>query len=395
MKHKNLWAISLLIALLFSLAGCSSSDKNDGGPEQDPQKRCAVSDALTYKDSMDLTYAEEFAVDYFNEGGCLITVSDDRRYLVDRGDVPEAALKDLPEDVTVLKAPIADVYLAASASMDYFDSCGAIDSIRFSSLKASAWDIEDAGLSMEDGSILYAGKYSTPDYELLKSEGCKLAVENTMIYHTPEIIKTIESLGIPVFIDLASREGTPQGRMEWIKVYGLLTGKEKAAQKAFRAQEKEFLALEDAEAEASDDASPTVAYFSLRANETVSVRRANDYITSMIELAGGTYVFADLGKDDDSARATQVISMEEFYTTAKTADILIYNSTIGGEQTSLKKLLADAPVLKDCKAVKNGNVWCTTADLYQHSMGQGTFVRDLHNVFAGNDEKLTYLFKLQ
>ncbi|MFQ8841275.1 MAG: hypothetical protein ACLR8P_10565 [Clostridium fessum] len=44
--------------------------------------------------------------------------------------------------------------------------------------------IPEAKEAMENGSILYAGKYSEPDYERIKPpEGCGLAIENTMILH--------------------------------------------------------------------------------------------------------------------------------------------------------------------------------------------------------------------
>ena len=127
-------------------------------------------------------------------------------------------------------------------------------------LKEAGWKIPEAALAMHDGSIRYAGKYSTPDYELLTSKHCDLAIENTMIYHTPDVIQQLEALGIPVFIDHSSSESTPQGRMEWVKVYGLLAGKEKAAEKAFRLQEKAFL---DLPAHCGTGL-PRVAFFSVR-----------------------------------------------------------------------------------------------------------------------------------
>lgn len=42
--------------------------------------------------------------------------------------------------------------------------------------------------------MIYAGKYSKPDYELLVSEGCDLAIENRMITHSPEVWKCFKAL---------------------------------------------------------------------------------------------------------------------------------------------------------------------------------------------------------
>ena len=70
--------------------------------------------------------------------------------------------------------------------------------------------------------MLYVGKYSAPDYETILSQGCNLAIESTMIYHSPEIQEKLETLGIPVLVERSSYESHPLGRMEWMKLYGCL-----------------------------------------------------------------------------------------------------------------------------------------------------------------------------
>ena len=62
--------------------------------------------------------------------------------------------------------------------MDMFVSMDALDTIRFSALKSDGWYIEPVRAAMESGNILYAGKYSAPDYEQILAEGCDLAIEN-------------------------------------------------------------------------------------------------------------------------------------------------------------------------------------------------------------------------
>ena len=79
---------------------------------------------------------------------------------------------------------------------------------------------------METGDILYAGNYSAPDYEQILAEGCDLAIENTMVYHTPEVKEQLEKFGIPVMVDYSSYETEPLGRTEWVKLYGLLADRE-------------------------------------------------------------------------------------------------------------------------------------------------------------------------
>ena len=88
--------------------------------------------------------------------------------------------------------------------------------------------------------------------------------------------------------------------------------------------------------------------------------------------------------------------MEKFYATAKDADCIIYNSAITGEMETLEQLLNINPLLKDFKAVQEGNVWCTAQNMYQETMQLGQMTREMHLIFTGeNPEELDYLYKLK
>lgn len=102
--------------------------------------------------------------------------------------VPEGASvpSDVPEEMTLVQQPLDNIYLAATSTMDFFRALDGIGNVTLSSLKADDWYIPEAKNAMENGTMTYAGKYRAPDYELILSKGCDLALENTMIYHTPE-----------------------------------------------------------------------------------------------------------------------------------------------------------------------------------------------------------------
>ena len=304
--------------------------------------------------------------------------------------VPEGkeAPADLAKDITVLQQPIQNIYLVASAVMDMFVSLDALDTIRFSGTKTEGWYIDAAKAAMENGDILYAGKYSAPDYEQILAQNCGLAIENTMISHTPEVQEQLEKFGIPVLVDHSSYEPNPLGRTEWVKLYGLLTGHEEEAEAAFA---KEADAFEAISGEAATG--KTVAFFYITSNGEANVRKSADYLPKMIELAGGTYIFRELG-DEDDAMSTMSMQMEEFYAGAKDADYIIYNSTIEGQLSSVDELLAKSPLLQKFKAVQEGHVYCTTKNLYQSTMELGTITSDIHRMLVGDDGDLTYLYKL-
>ena len=380
---KRIKLLGIAAVLLLLLGGC-------GRTETAAQERNTdISQELTYTGSMDLVYAEKFAVDYYEDGYALITVNQDMQYLL----VPEGmeAPKDLAEGIAVLQQPVDHIYLVASAVMDMFVSMDALDSVRFSGLQESGWYIEEAREAMEAGDILYAGKYSTPDYEQILAEGCGLAVENTMIYHTPEVKEQLENFGIPVLVDYSSYEAEPLGRTEWVKLYGLLIGKEEAAEEAFQSEMEAFQSIQESEEDIGDEKS--VAFFYITANGEANVRKSSDYLAKMIDMAGGEYIFRNLG-DEESASSTETMQMEEFYAGAKDADYIIYNSTIDGELSSLDELLAKSPLLKDFKAVESGNVFCTTRDLYQSSMELGTIISDIHSMLTDRTD-MTYIYPLE
>lgn len=242
---------------------------------------------------------------------------------------------------------------------------------------------------MEDGDIIYAGKYSAPDYEMILNENCGLAIENTMILHTPEVKEQMEKFNIPVLVDHSSYETNPLGRTEWVKLYGMLTGHEDQAEQAFDAEAKAFEQVSD-----QDATGKTVAFFYITTNGEANVRKSADYLPKMIELAGGSYIFDDLGNEEE-ATSTVSLQMEEFYAGAKDADYIIYNSTIEGELSSMQDLLAKSPLLEKFKAVKEGHVYCTTKNLYQSTMELGTITSDIRKMLTGDDADLTYLYKVE
>ena len=138
-----------------------------------------------------------------------------------------------------------------------------------------------------------------------------------------------------------------------------------------------------------------MAFFYITSNGKVNVRNTSDYLPKMIELAGGNYVFSDLNEEEGSASSTVTMQMEEFYAAAREADYIIYNSTIDGELTSVEDLLGKSELLENFKAVREENVYCTTRNLYQSSMELGTLIADIHGMLTGEEEGLTYLYRLK
>lgn len=375
--NKTILLLLAAVLLLLSACGSSGTESTDG----------AGSMQWTSQGKMDLRYAEEFSVEYFEEGTALVTISDGRIYLIlDEGaECPEGAD---PEWI-VLQKPLKNLDVVSSAAMEFFSKLDALDQVAFAGLTEEKWALPEVASAMAEGTIRYGGKYSAPDYEMLRASRCPLAIENMMITHSPEIVEQLQNLGIAVLIDCSSNETNPLGRMEWIRLYGLLTDKEEQADALFRAQEEIFQSLAGL-----PETGKTVAFFSVTAQGEAVIRTGSDYIASMIGTAGGDYLFKDYEPSGKAISSTETIAMESFYKTAKNADILIVNSTLTPGLETLEDLLAKSPVFQNMKAVREGNVYVTNDNVYQSVMELGDFTLEMHRLFSGEDGEMRYFRKL-
>lgn len=425
----------------------SAKDDMSNAREEDP-----VIPGLTWTGSMPLQNARQFRVDYYGDDYSLITIHDQFYYLlVEEGaDIP----KDLPEDIQVLRKPLTNIYASSSSCPDFFRELGCIGQVTMTSTKAEDWTIPEIREIVQKEEMIYVGKYSAPDYEYICDEGCSLAIENTMIYHAPEVREMLLRLGIPVLTEYSSYEDEPLGRLEWIMLYGLLTGTEQKAREFFDEQVLQMNEVlngtqtgsaepgsrtgldskaepgsgtetdsksepgsgtgSDSKAEpgceTETDNDPgakgripetSVVFFYIGTNGSVNVRREKDYVTRMIDMAGGKYILQDLEEalpESDSGSGSITVQMESFYAAARDADVLIYNGTLGESLETLDEFLQKSPMLKQFAAVKSGRVYCSQESLFQEVTGTCRMVVDFNRVIRSadgeSDEDLTYLKKL-
>lgn len=381
--QKRAFALSILLALALMLGACGGTSAGVGWSER------VIGNDWEPESRMELLYAKNFCVDYYAGGYKLISIADGSRFLLIPANA--TAPEGIDSDIVLLQQPIDHIYLVATAAMCLFDALDSLPAISLSGTDADGWYIENARKAMEEGGILYAGKYSKPDYELILANGCKLAIESTMINHSPDVKEKLEELGIPVLVEQSSYETHPLGRTEWIKLYAAILNQEDEANRLFGEQVAYMNAVANLE-----PTGKTVAFFYISSSGSAIARKSGDYVTKMIELAGGTYIFEYLG-DSEQATSTVTLEMEDFYATAKDADFIIYNSTIDSGVQTLKELLAKNKLLADFKAVQHGNVWCTTKNLYQETTQLGLMISDIHTMLTddGTLSELNFMFKLR
>ena len=328
-------------------------------------------------------------------------------------------------ELTVLQQPLTTTYVAASAVMAPLCDLGAVRQIRFSGLRKEGWYVDEARTAMQAGTMLFAGRYSEPDYETLLREGCDLALESTMIYRSPEVIEKLTALGIPIYIDYSSYETHVLGRLEWIRVYGALFGHDEKAQQWYQTERDRIRAIQksaetdgsastsgkskeksetktsqNSKNEASStgtsngsagtdtiaDQRPTVVYFYVNASGQIQVRQPNDYIPELIGLAGARYLAPDMSGLSGSRKSNVTVSLEDFYSTCRDADYLIYSATLDRPLSSIRELLGKNALFADFKAVKEGRVYTTDKDFYQLSDRMADFAEDVRRMLQGQGD---------
>ena len=340
---------------------------------------------------MPLKYAECFEVYYYDSETepesrySLISVIDGNSYLVlpEGGKAPEG----LGGNIQVI-ASSDNIYLAATSAMSLFKALKSIDNISFSGTEEKGWFIEEARDAMRDGRIVYAGKYSAPDYEKLLTKGADLAIESTMILHSPEVRESLKRLGIPVFTDYSAYEKKAFGRMEWIKAYGAVLGKETEAREYYNAELQKY---EDGIS--FENTGKRVAYFYLNNAGLAVIRKSDDYLADLIRAGGGIYAFDGIEADFGDSQ-TAAVSLETLYDYAKNADFIIYDSTIDPSVQSVRDLTDRYALFTDFTAVKEGKVYRTDGRMYQSTDRICEFALDINRMVADENGEGTFLSKL-
>lgn len=390
-------------------------------------------DGLRFISSEKNDVAEYFRLSVYEDASgakyqLLETAGGLHRYLIVPSEA-NSANKEKKGDVlkfTVLQQPLTTTYVAASAVMAPLCDLGAVSQIRFSGLREEGWYVDEARTAMKAGSMLFAGRYSEPDYETLLREGCDLALESTMIYRSPEVIEKLNALGIPVYIDYSSYEPHVLGRLEWIRVYGALFGHEEKAQQWYQAERDRIRAIQkDAETSSGEasqsgksteksetktsrnskneassigtsrgragtdtaaDLRPTVVYFYVNSSGQIQVRQPHDYIPELLELAGARYLAPDMSGLSGSRKSNVTVSLEDFYSSCRDADYLIYSATLDRPLSSIRELLGKNALFADFKAVKEGHVYTTDKDFYQLSDRMADFAEDVCRMLQGQGD---------
>lgn len=220
-------------------------------------------------------------------------------------------------------------------------------------LKAMA-DVEyvkraDLRSLLQDGRIGNVGSGMSPDIEKIIDIDADVVMvspfENSGGYGK------LDEVNIPIVECADYMESSPLARAEWMKFYGMLTGREAEADSLFDVVKRQYLATA-AEGRAVKQR-PRVM-MDMPSGSVWYVPGGRSTLGVMIADAGGDYVFAD-----NSSGGSRAMSIEAVVERCETSDIWLYR--YGGQEQTRETILRDHPAFGHIKAFKDGEMYgCST-----------------------------------
>ena len=216
----------------------------------------------TFRENIKTTGARYLRLFQYDQGVVLAEIDLRRDTVLDTGEAVQAQGQSTLYQADVLKYLLvpAGVELPAGLERDYLmigipasniclmdetlagtlDRLGAMDSVR-----VLPEDCEDESLiaMLESGEKLPGGTWQKPDYRTLVKEKIALGLigaapltqdDGTLTIaecsdRLTKLTDRFDALGIPLVIDRSSQEPEAEGRAAWLKLYGILFGRQEAA----------------------------------------------------------------------------------------------------------------------------------------------------------------------
>lgn len=265
--------------------------------------------------------------------------------LIDSGNpIP----KDIPEGATVLTVPLHNLCVSTSVHVNLMKQLGALGDVK--SICEGQYILSDSIRSViHSGRIKDVGSALNPSVERIVGAGTDALLLSPF---EGAGFGALEKTGIPIVQCADYMETSALGRAEWMKFYGMLVGKEAAADSLFRGVEKNYLHLKSVAANAK-----------ARPKLLVDMLNGNTWY-----MAGGRSIYGQLYRDcgadysvaSPDVSGSEAMSLEKVMSTALNADVWIVKYGRSADYT-LSSFSKENTAYPKFKALKEGRVYgCNT-----------------------------------
>ena len=328
---------------------------------------------------MNINYATQFSVEQFKGGYRMITnhLAGDLKTLV----VPEgmSVPADLEEGVQVLQLPVTKSYVCASNMVSMMEGIGAIKKVTQIGTGSTTYHFQSINDQLDNGYTVKAGGYTDDvDYELVVTGGSQVVIWNG---NDEEVIQKFQALNIPIICEANTSEAGIYGRIEWMKLLGVVYGLEEQALAAYEDQVSRIEAIR-----AQDDTTLVVAMGGMSASSGKCYsRKSGDFQADYIRYAGGLYALEDVNPGEAGSAS---LTPEDMYLYFKNADVVIWAYSLPEE--TLDGLKEVYPAIVDFKAYQNGQIFIQSDSYIQGGAREpACIVEDLNTILTSTDPQVT------
>ncbi|MCB9018204.1 MAG: ABC transporter substrate-binding protein [Paludibacteraceae bacterium] len=368
--------LSLFLPFLFTNCSKQKTDSNEG---------TGTEIKFTYaKQIKAFKYPDFTKVEVLNPWDSSKTLQ--TYYLIPQG----REMKEEKRQGTVIRTPITKSVIYASVHCALISELNAYDAI------AGVCDLKHIHLeSIQEGcrtgKIADLGDGMNPDIEQIidmRPEAMFISPFENSGGHG-----RIEKIGIPIFECADYMENTALGRAEWIKIYGMMFGREREADSIFKRVEAVYLFLHGKAIACQPH--PSVIY-GLKSGSAWYVPGGKCFISQMFADAGANYIF-----QDDKHNGSVPLSFETVFEKGCDADIWLFMYNRKKDMT-YKDLREEHATYSQFRAFKKKQIYaCNTGNIpfYEETpFHPELYLQDLINIFhpelRPKDYGLQYFSKL-
>ena len=277
MMKKTLQTIFLLCAIAL-LASCGNGGSGSGGN--------SFSETGSKEEN---SYAKLFEITHYSKCKVISVINpwDTTRilqkYVLVEKDSP---LPDKLPQGTIIRTPVENIIMYSTIHASIWEELGALENVA-GICEPEYLTSQNAKQMLTEGKIQDCGMAASPNVEKI------IEIEGQFIVASPFEnggYGQAEKLGIPIFESADYMENHPLGRVEWMKVFGLLSGKEVVADSLFRSTESSYNSLK---ALAAGVVGKPRIMSERKYGSSWFIVGGASYIAQMYKDAGADYIFSD------------------------------------------------------------------------------------------------------
>nr|WP_315258117.1 ABC transporter substrate-binding protein [uncultured Flavobacterium sp.] len=322
----------LLVSVLFSFIGCKKNETKE------------VINAVNTTNS--IQYSKSLAI-HKHDGYTVVTVSNpwpdavkDFKYILKEknGIVPDSLKK-----YTLINVPLQSIVVTSTTNIPFLEMLGVEKSL-VGFPHTDYISSEKTRALIDAGSVKNVGQNEKLNIEQLIELAPELIVTFGIDNNNPTL-ENLQKSGLKVLIQADWMEQSPLGKAEWLKLYGVLFGKEKEANQLFDTIVKDY---NDAlKLVANQKLTSTVLYGSMYQDQWY-VAKGSSWVAQFMKDAKANYLWKDL-----EGTGSLGLSFENILDKAKTANFWIAT----GSFKSLTELKNANPHYIQFDAFSNKNIY--------------------------------------